>query len=281
MPPLFYLPPSSPSSSPSPWGAYQAISHLLSGAGQRGPVRDSHSLMVYGSEALQCCSTQMMECAGVSHCVCNPTFVASLSAVLCGSKPTAFASFGIIYSVFAAAPCSIRSMKTHKHVCMAYLSTHTHTHSLWWIWLMKRLKQCQWVLFLIWLPSTAELHTVPALIPLSIFVFQILTFSLTPLKMKNIHTFTHTLGLMCTAWKSSAIIRCVCVRAKKSRCFFLVSRDTDAQAQEMSSLTEMFTLFWPGNERKMSDRTIRGRWASRSTAECIYISCRPLLWRCG
>lgn len=171
----------------------------------------------------------------------------------------------------------------NTQACVHGLSiyTHTHTHSLWWIWLMKRLKQCQWVLFLIWLPSTAELHTVPALIPLSIFVFQILTFSLTPLKMKNIHTFTHTLGLMCTAWKSSAIIRCVCVRAKKSRCFFLVSRDTDAQAQEMSSLTEMFTLFRPGNERKMSDRTIRGRWASRSTAEYIYISCRPLLWRCG
>lgn len=195
MPPLFFLPPSSPSSSPSLWGAYQAISHLLSGAGQRGPVRDSHSLMVYGSEALQCCSTQMMECAGVSHCVCNPTFVASLSAVLCGAKPTAFASFGIIYSVFAAAPCSIRSMKTHECVCMAYLSIHTH--SLWWIWLMKRLKQCQWVLFLIWLPSTAELHTVPALIPLSTSLFSKYSHFLRHHWKWKIFTLLHALWAWC------------------------------------------------------------------------------------
>lgn len=280
MPPLFYLPPSSPSSSPSLWGAYQAISHLLSGAGQRGPVRDSHSLMVYGSEALQCCSTQMMECAGVSHCVCNPTFVASLSAVLCGSKPTAFASFGIIYSVFAAAPCSIRSMQTHKHVCMACLSIHTHT-----LIMMNLINEeaetvpvgtlLDLTAFYSWAPHCASSHSSQHLCFPNTHIFSDTT------ENENIHTFTHTLGLMCTAWKSSAIICCVCVRAKKSRCFFLVSRDTDAQAQEMSSLTEMFTLFWPGNEWKMSDRTIRGRWASRSTAEYIYISCRPLLWRCG
>lgn len=58
--PLLFLSPLFPSSSSSLWGAYQAISHLLSGGGLLGPVRGSHSLMFYGTETLQCCSTRVI-----------------------------------------------------------------------------------------------------------------------------------------------------------------------------------------------------------------------------